>query len=139
MDMEQPEIIRKQQKYKAVTVTAIMTVIAVLHVIDVRRFLNDEMKILYSSFFSDIALSFGFYFLLCMNELKLPALRPWYVKAGFVFLAASIAEILQGLGIFFLGSTFDPLDFLMYAAGALLATLFERLFLIRLSFWKSKN
>lgn len=78
---------------------------------------------LFHCYFADIAIPFGFYFLLMLNEDNFSFVRPWYSKALAVFLLASTAEILQFFGIWALGRTFDPLDFVMYATGALLAVL----------------
>ena len=50
-----------------------------------------------------------------------PFLDSWCAKAGVVFAAASFTEILQACGLPILGRTFDPLDFVMFAVGGLLA------------------
>lgn len=81
----------------------------------------DVIRRLFYSYFADIALPFGFYFLLVLNEDRILFLRPWYSKALAVFLLASTSEILQYFGIYALVSVFDPLDFVMYASGVLLA------------------
>jgi hypothetical protein len=44
-------------------------------------------------------------------------------------------ELLQGLRLNMLGRSFDPFDFLAYAAGGFLAALVERQALARLGFW----
>jgi hypothetical protein len=77
----------------------------------------------FHSYFADIALPFGFYFLLILNEDSFLFLRPWHNKALAVFLLVSTSEILQYFGIYALASVFDPFDFLMYASGVLLAAL----------------
>jgi hypothetical protein len=59
-------------------------------------------------------------------------LRDWRVKAVLVFGAASAAEVLQAFGVPLLGRTFDPLDFVMFGVGVLLAALVDRLLLDRL-------
>jgi hypothetical protein len=78
---------------------------------------------LFHSYFADIALPFGFYFLLIVNEDSFLFLRPWHNKALAVFLLVSTSEVLQYFGIYALASVFDPIDFLMYASGVLLAAL----------------
>jgi hypothetical protein len=103
-----------------------------------RRYLSPKLATLYSSYFSDFIMPFGFYFLFCMAEQHLPFLRGWAVKLGITFLMPAIAETLQFFGIYALGVTFDPLDYLMYAAGAACAVLvdmqvFPRIF----DFWKA--
>ncbi len=77
----------------------------------------------FHSYFADIALPFGFYFLLTLIEDKYFFLRPWYSKALVVFLLVSISEILQYFGIYALANVFDPFDFVMYVSGVLLAAL----------------
>ncbi len=90
---------------------------------------------LYAGYFTDFIQPFGLYFVLCLPEPWLAWMRPWRVKTLLVFLVPSAMELLQGLGLDVLGRDFDPLDFLAYAAGALLAALFERQVLARLKFW----
>jgi glycopeptide antibiotics resistance protein len=82
----------------------------------------------------NILVPFGLYFLLCLSEVSL--LRSWIVKSILVFGAASFVEIAQFFGVPLLGRTFDPLDFVMYGLGVILAaildtTLFPRIF----DFW----
>jgi hypothetical protein len=114
-----------------------MLVIALLHIVRPGSYLEGQMVILYYSYFSDIALPFGFYFLLCLNESSLPRLKKWFVKSLLVFGAAALAEILQRLGIYALGITFDPFDFVMYGIGAFTAALVERqVFARTLPFWE---
>lgn len=80
----------------------------------------------FHNYFADIALPFGYYFLLILVEDRLKILRPWFGKALAVFLLAATSEILQYFGIYALARVFDPLDFAMYAAGVLLAALIDR-------------
>lgn len=75
----------------------------------------------FHSYFADIALPFGFYFLLIPNEDAFLILRPWHNKALAVFLLVSTSEVLQYFGIYALATVFDPIDFVMYAGGVLLA------------------
>ena len=79
----------------------------------------------FHNYFADIALPFGYYFLLILIEDNFPFLRPWHNKALAVFLLVSTSEILQYFGIYALASVFDPIDFMMYASGALLAALVD--------------
>lgn len=75
----------------------------------------------FHNYFADIALPFGYYFLLILIEDNFSFLRPWHNKALAAFLFVSTSEILQYFGIYALASVFDPIDFLMYASGVLLA------------------
>jgi hypothetical protein len=82
----------------------------------------------------NILIPFGFYLLLCLNPSG--PLRHWAVRAALVFGAASAVEIAQGLGLEVLGSTFDPLDFVMYGLGTGLAALLDGLVFPRVpGFW----
>ncbi len=79
----------------------------------------------FHSYFADIAVPFGYYFLLILVEDTWRFLRPWYRKALAVFLLVAASEILQFFGIYALARVFDPLDFVMYAGGVLLAALVD--------------
>jgi hypothetical protein len=111
---------------------AINLLVAALHLTDLRALLRPALRPLVSSYFSDLALPFAFYYLLCFIDDRVPFLRPAATKAGAVFLAAAGAELLQAVGIPALGRTFDPWDFGMYAAGVGLAATLDRLLLCRL-------
>ena len=84
------------------------------------------MFTLYYSYFSDIIVPFGIYFLLCLNEMYTSFLRDWRVKAMLVFSFASATELLQAFGVPLLGETFDPFDFVMFGGGVLLAAFVDR-------------
>ena len=79
----------------------------------------------FHSYFADIAIPFGFYFLLILIEDTWRFLRPWHRKALAIFLLAATSEVLQFFGIYALAIVFDPLDFAMYAIGVLLAALVD--------------
>lgn len=107
-----------------------------VHIFRVGSYLQGEWFNLYYSYFSDIILPFTFYFLICVSEIQLPFLRHWAVKAAIVFVVPAIAETAQYFGMYALGVTFDPLDYLAYAMGALAAAavdvwVFSKLF----NFW----
>jgi len=121
---------------KKLVVFSIILLIAGLHILGPLRQVQGRWHDLYYSYFSDVELPFGFYFLLCAAEGNLPWLKPWWLKAGLVYGAATTAEILQYFGIYALGATFDPLDIVMYAVGTLLAVSLERWIFRRwLPFW----
>jgi len=86
---------------------------------------SENVQRFFHSYFADIALPFGFYFLLIPNENTFLFLRPWHNKALVIFLLVSISEILQYFGIYALATVFDPTDFVMYAGGVLLAALVD--------------
>jgi hypothetical protein len=100
---------------------------------------------LYISFFSDFALPFGLYFGLCLFEKWIPRLKPWQVKVFLAFLPPAVIEIAQFLyqklnltQIFAMyGGAFDPLDFVAFAVGGLLAAFLERQVFSRyFEFWE---
>lgn len=76
--------------------------------------------------FADIALPFSYYFLLFLIEDTFSFFRPWHNKAFAVFLLVSTSEMLQYFGMYALATVFDPLDFVMYACGVLLASFIDR-------------
>ncbi|HRY52691.1 MAG TPA: hypothetical protein P5089_02460 [Candidatus Portnoybacteria bacterium] len=86
---------------------------------------SESVHRFFHSYFADIALPFGFYFLLIPNEDTFLFLRPWHNKALSVFLLVSTSEMLQYFGIYALATVFDPIDFVMYAGGVLLAALVD--------------
>ena len=127
----------KKLRKKIVFVVGLMLFISFLHIINIKSFLNSKLYIYYTSFFSDLLLPFGVYFLIAMNDWRYPVLRKWWVKALLIFSIPTFAEILQSFGIYALGSTFDPLDILMYGIGVIVAVLLEKLvFEPYFSFWK---
>jgi hypothetical protein len=127
----------KKLTKKNLVCVSILLLIALIHVFRVGTWFSGALYDLYYAYFSDVALPFGIYFLLCINELSFSFLRRWGVKAALVFSAAATAEICQGLGIAALGVTHDPLDFVMYGLGALLAVLVDTQVFARLfSFWR---
>jgi hypothetical protein len=76
------------------------------------------------------------YFLLSLNDVTIPVLRRWYVKAGLIFALATSAEICQFFGIEVLGVTFDPYDIFMYGIGVSVAALIDgKVFTKYLGFW----
>ena len=104
----------------------ILLIIASIHIIGIRKYLSDDLRILYSSYASDFMLPFGMYFLLCISELNIPYLHKWYLKAGLILGITTLLEMLQYFGIYALGSTFDPIDLIAYIAGVGLAVFFDR-------------
>ena len=112
-------------KSRRVVGIVIVLLVAVLHIVHIRPLLEPETAALYSSYFSDTAIPFAYYFLLCATENRMPWLRNPIAKAAVVVLLPSIAETAQYFGIPVLGSTFDPVDYCMYACGTATAVLLE--------------
>jgi hypothetical protein len=127
--------LRKRLAAKYVLVLSIMGFIAVLHAVNIKASLHGKAYELYVSYFSDIVIPFGLTILLSLNETIHPALRSPALRALVVFAVASLVELLQRFGVYLLGTTFDPMDLLMYAIGCALAVAVETLLLRRLPFW----
>lgn len=122
-------------KRRAVIVS-IMIVIAILHIIRPGSYLKGNLTNYYYSYFSDIAIPFGFYFLLFLMERHLPILKRWEIKLAVAFLVPSIAETCQYFGLPVLGSTFDLLDYVMYGLGTVSAVIVDtQVFSRMFAFW----
>ena len=128
------------QKIKQrIVIFTIIILIALIHILRVGSYLSGHLYRLYYSYFSDIVIPSGFYYLLCSAALDIQQLNSWKLKLLISFLLPSLAETLQFFKIPILGSTFDPLDYLMFGFGSALAVvmetqLFPRIFL----FWKNE-
>ncbi len=120
---------------KAVVV-ALMLIIALIHGFRVGTYLDGKLFTLYYSYFSDIIIPFGMYFLVRLNDVSFPFLRDWRVTALLVFAVASLTEVMQAFGVPLLGLTFDPLDIVMFALGTLVAAFVDRILFKRVfPFW----
>lgn len=139
--MEEQMAINKNVFIKRrIVIVTIALFIAALHLLRIGRFLHNDLYNLYSSYFSDVIIPFGFYYLLCATEFKIPQMKSWKVKLAISFFLPSIAETLQLFGIPFLGSTFDPVDYVMYGIGSSTACIIEaQLFPIIFKFWKNEE
>lgn len=117
-------------------VFGIILFIALIHIFRIGHYLPAELSRIYYSYFSDIILPFAFYFLLCLSQHEIHVLKSWKVKAMISFLLPSLAETLQLFGIQALGSTFDPLDYVMYGCGSITAAVIEtKMFPKIFKFW----
>ena len=116
-------------------IVSILLVIALVHIFRIGTYLRGSLFTLYYSYFSDIVVPFGMYFLLCLNDVYVRFLRDWRVKAMLVFGVASSTEVMQALGVPMLGQTFDPLDFVMFGGGVLLAVLVDTFLFDRFLPW----
>ncbi len=114
-------------------VVGINLAIAAMHVAPLGRGLRGHAHAFYHGYFSDLLIPFGFYFLLA--QVDHPVLRRWEARFFITVLVPSIAETCQYFGVPVLGSTFDVLDYLMYAFGALTAVVVDRQVLARVLGW----
>ena len=120
---------RSNHKVRVIVGIIILLLIAAMHGFRIGQFLNGHFYKLYYSFASDLVLPIGAYFMLSMNEIHIQFLRKWYVKATIVFSVMTFSEIMQALGVYFFGVTFDWLDILMFGMGTLIAVLLDKLVL----------
>ena len=111
---------------KAIAIS-IMLVVALIHLFGLGQIFNGPLYILYHSYFADIIVPFGFYFLLVVVDSDQAWLRGWKVKAALVFGLSTLTEIGQAFGLYTLGVTFDPLDIVMFAFGVSIAVAVDRL------------
>lgn len=118
-------------KTKKQIVVATMLSIAAIFMIGA-DWANEKIRILFHSYFADIAIPFGYYMLLFLVEDKFKVFQKWHSKALAIFLLCSLSESLQYFGIYALANTFDPIDYFMYAFGVLLAAFFDRIIFKRL-------
>ena len=126
----------KKQTPKIMVIIAIQLILALIHIFRLGQLFNGELYLLYYSYFSDIIVPFGIYFLLSINEFSILLLRDWRVKAITVFSIATMTEIFQYFGIEALGITFDPVDIIMFGAGVLMAAFVDRHLFTRIfKFW----
>jgi hypothetical protein len=127
---------------RSAVIISIMMLIALAHIFRIGSHLQGELYKIYYSYFSDFVLTFGGYFLfiLFVSNLPMPILRHWEVKIAVAFLVPSIMETCQYFGIPILGVTFDPLDYGMYAIGALSAAIVDTHVFARIfDFWKLEH
>jgi len=122
---------------KKYLIVGIEIILGLMHIVGIGRHSGERVFTLSTSYFSDLALPFGFYFLLTVSEEKTAFLQKWWVKAGAVFLIAALAEIGQYFDLYIFGRTFDPIDIAMYAAGVLLAVFVDWFFSLVFKFWKT--
>jgi hypothetical protein len=143
---------------KIIIIILIQVAIALVHVFRLGQIFQGQAYTLYYSYFSDVILPFGMYFLLSLNDVTIsvgfePSTTPiiplpnsvsaikksfqkWYVKAGLIFTLTTFAEICQFFGIEVLGVTFDPFDILMYGIGVSVAAFIDvKVFAKYLGFW----
>ncbi len=120
---------RRREKQKVLVVGIQLMLVVVLVVGS--RVTSGWVRIWYSSYFADVALPFGFYFLLMVVGQQWAVLKEWWKKALAVFGLCAISETLQYMGIFALARVFDPMDYVMYGVGVLLAVVVERKVLAR--------
>jgi hypothetical protein len=107
-------------------VVAICLAVAALHLFTGPQY-HGPLRAFVTGYLIDLVLPFSLVLLLGVGLEGSPTLRLPAVRATAVFLLGATIEFLQYLGVPLFGRTFDPLDLLMYATGAIAALAFERL------------
>ena len=102
-----------------------------------KSWMGGSMRVIYQSYFADVIIPFSFYFLLSLSSDNHKQLEKWWVKALLVFGLCALSETLQYFGFYALARVFDPVDYLMYGVGVLLAAFVDRqIFTRMLPFWE---
>jgi hypothetical protein len=109
------------EKKKRIFVIAIAIPVALLHFVTGKNYTGPFPKFV-NSYLLDILIPFVFYFLL---SLKVQNFKLKIITGVSLFGAASLVELLQYFDVPVLGRTFDPMDFLMYGIGILMAVIVE--------------
>jgi len=68
---------KSSQKKKNIII-GIEILLGLMHVVGIGRNSNESMFILSANYFSDLALPFGFYFLLMVSEDKVAFMQKWW-------------------------------------------------------------
>ena len=107
-------------------VVVICVAVAALHLVTGPHYAG-PLRAFVTGYLIDLALPFSLVLLLGVGLAPVPVLRQPLTRAGIVFCIGAVVEGSQYIGIPLFGRTFDPIDLLMYAAGATAALGFERL------------
>ena len=126
---------KNRHRKKTVVMVCIMVPVALLHFVTGPKY-SGPFPHFVNGYLLDILLPFAFYFLLCPQDVTYAVLRPLYAKAAPVFAIGLTIETAQFFGVPIFGSTFDPLDYVMYALGVSFAAIIDTQIFPRVfSFW----
>ena len=132
-----PEAAKRSRK-KSLVAVSVMIPVALLHFVTGSAYKGPYPEFV-NGYLIDILLPFALFFLLCPQDAIFPFLRPWFVKGLPVFAIGFSVEVAQFYGVPIFGRTFDPLDFVMYGIGVMLAAIIDTTALSRiLEFWAPK-
>ena len=106
-------------------VVAICLAVGALHLFTGPDY-RGPLRAFVTGYLIDLALPFSLVLLLGVGLDRSPRLQLPAVRGTAVFIVGAAVEVLQYLGVPLFGRTFDPLDLLMYATGAVAALAFER-------------
>ena len=122
---------------KKTVIVLINLLVGALHFITGPNY-SGPFPIFVNGYLIDILLPFALYFLLSLVDTAF--LQSWIIRFALIFGLGSAIEISQALGIPIFGSTYDPLDFMMYALGALSAAFMDKVVFPRIfTFWKTET
>lgn len=107
-------------------VVAICLAVGALHLLTGPHY-NGPLRLFVTGYLIDLVLPFSLVLLLGVGLDRTPHLSLPVIRAAAVFLLGAAVEFFQYLDVPLFGRTFDPLDLLMYATGAVAALAFERL------------
>ena len=107
-------------------VVSICLAVAALHLVTGPRDAG-PIRAFVTGYLIDLVLPFSLVLLLGLGFASGAVLCRPFARAGIVFCIGAVVEGSQYLGIPLFGSTFDPVDLLMYATGTMAALGFERL------------
>ncbi|OGM09108.1 hypothetical protein A2159_00605 [Candidatus Woesebacteria bacterium RBG_13_34_9] len=120
---------------KVILVVFMQLVIALIFVIGA-GWASLPVYLFFQSYFADIIIPFAFYFLLTMQGDGNKFLNAWWKRALVILALTFASETLQYFGVYALARVFDPMDYLMYVIGVLLAAYVDRkIFTHAFSFW----
>lgn len=126
----------KIKSKKVMLVVFMQLIIATIFVIGA-RWTSPPVYLFFQSYFADIIVPFAFYFLLTMQADGNKYLNAWWKRALVILALTSASETLQYFDIYALARVFDPMDYLMYVIGVLLASFVDRKIFSRIfSFWE---
>ena len=111
---------------RKLVVVVICVAVAALHLVTGPHYAGPFRRFV-TGYLIDLVLPFSLVLLLGVGLASVPVLGRPLTRAGIVFCIGAVVEGSQYLGIPLFGRTFDPIDLLMYAAGATAALGFERL------------
>jgi len=125
------------EKNKRTIFVVVLQLVLAMFFIASKSWMSGSMRVIYQSYFADVIIPFGFYFLLTLSSDNHKQLKKWWVKALLVFGLCALSETLQYFGVFALARVFDPVDYLMYGVGVLLAAFVDRQIFTRIfSYWE---
>jgi uncharacterized membrane protein len=114
----------KMRNRKSISfIVGLSLLVALMHFI-IGPHYNGIFKIFFRGYFIDLVLPMNLYLLLQISlRKKLSIVRSRVIGAIGTFSFGVVVELLQFLNIKFLGSTYDPLDIVMYGLGVMLGLL----------------